>query len=71
MDKIKVEMNVTVSNLKPCPFCGAEAYMWSWNYGTAIQCSKFNTNTHLIQVRGKTEEEAIEQWNMRMEVRYE
>ena len=38
-----------VSDLKPCPFCGSDAYMWSWNYGTAIQCSKFNPNSHLVQ----------------------
>lgn len=54
------------NNLKPCPFCGAEAYMWSWNYGTAIQCSKFNCDTHLIQVRGQTSAEAIERWNARV-----
>ena len=60
-------MKHDVSDLKPCPFCGAEAYMWSWNYGTAIQCSKFNSNTHLIQVRGKTSTEAIERWNARVE----
>lgn len=60
-------MKNKVSDLKPCPFCGADAYMWSWNYGTAIQCSKFNNDTHLIQVIGKTSTEAIEQWNARVE----
>jgi len=54
-------------NLKPCPFCGAEAYMWSWNYGVGIQCSKFRFDIHLIEVRGQTIEEAIEKWNSRVE----
>jgi len=53
-------------NLKPCPFCGAEAYMWSWNYGVAIQCSNFSY-MHWIEVRGQTIEEAIEKWNARIE----
>jgi hypothetical protein len=60
-------MKAEVSDLKPCPFCGADALMWSWNYGTAIQCSKFNAKSHLIQVIGKTSTEAIEQWNTRRE----
>lgn len=60
-------MTHEVSDLKPCPFCGADAYMWSWNYGTAIQCSKFDPDAHLIQVRGMTSTEAIERWNTRAE----
>lgn len=54
-----------VSDLKPCPFCGSEAYIWSWNYGTAVQCSKFNANTHLVQIRGETSDLAIKRWNHR------
>ena len=59
------------NKLKPCPFCGAEAHMWSWNYGTAIQCSKFNSHTHVIQVSAKTSAEAIERWNARAEQKAE
>lgn len=55
------------NKLKPCPFCGAEAHMWSWNYGTAIQCSKFNSHNHVIQVSAETSAEAIERWNTRAE----
>lgn len=62
-------MKYKVSDLKPCPFCGADAFIWSWNYGTAIQCSKFNADSHLIQIRGKTNTEAIERWNTRQKVR--
>ena len=53
------------NKLKPCPFCGAEAHMWSWNYGTAIQCSKFDSHTHVIQVSAETSAEAIARWNER------
>ena len=55
------------NKLKPCPLCGAEAHMWSWNYGTAIQCSKFNSNNHVIQVSAESSAEAIERWNARAE----
>lgn len=53
--------------IKPCPFCGSKAFMWSWNYGTAIQCEKFNNENHLIQVRGRTLEDAVKEWNGRTE----
>ena len=58
--------------LKRCPFCGAEPKKWSWNYGTAIQCSNFSTSNgegHTIQVSAKTEEEAIAKWNTRYKSR--
>lgn len=51
-------------NLKPCPFCGAPANMWSWNGGTRIDCSKWRDG-HFVGVEGKTEQEAIELWQMR------
>lgn len=54
--------------LKPCPFCGAEAYMWQTNYQTYIQCGRFDATTHgrhLIQISADTEEDAIETWNRR------
>lgn len=58
-------------DLKPCPFCGSKAFLWQWNGGTAIQCEKFNSTYHVIQVQGKTEKEAVENWNNRVEVAYE
>lgn len=56
--------------LKPCPFCGAPAFMWRTNHYVYIQCSKFNAlefsgKFHMIEVAGKTENEAIEKWNTR------
>lgn len=54
-------------DLKPCPFCGADAHMWSWSGGTAIQCSKWNVDKHLVQIRGKAKREVIKQWNNRKE----
>lgn len=51
--------------LLPCPFCGAEAHMWSWNYGTRIDCSRWNASKHLVGIGGATQEEAIEAWNKR------
>lgn len=53
------------TELKPCPFCGSPAHMWKWNYGVAIECSKFDPKYHLVQMEGKNEEEVIEAWNRR------
>ena len=63
-------MTQTEYNLKPCPFCGAPAYMWKCNMATYIQCSKWNTSDdlgHLVQVSRRTEEEAVAVWNTRIE----
>lgn len=54
------------NNLKPCPFCGAPAHMWKTNYSTFIECSKYNAANHQIEVSGRTEEEAAEAWNRRV-----
>lgn len=51
--------------LNPCPFCGSPAFMWRWNYGVAIQCSKFDPKQHLVQMEGRDEEEVIKAWNGR------
>ena len=53
--------------LKPCPFCGSDAIMWSWNGGVVVECSKYNQRCHHASVEGKTEAEAIEKLNHRVE----
>lgn len=58
-----------MQELKQCPFCGGKAHMWSWNYGTRIDCENWNTNdaqAHFVGVSARTKEEAIEAWNRRM-----
>ena len=52
--------------LKPCPFCGGEAFEWRTNHRVFIQCSNFNANSHLVEVRAETEQEAVEAWNRRI-----
>ena len=54
--------------LKGCPFCGADAFMWRTNHHVYIQCDKFNASDnhgHMVQVSARTEEEAILKWNDR------
>lgn len=56
------------AHILPCPFCGANAFMWHTNYQTFVQCERFDATSHgrhLIQVSGNTEEEAIKAWNQR------
>lgn len=56
-----------LSELKPCPFCGARAKMWQWGVSshTVIECSNYDVDTHRVYMQGDTEEEAIEAWNRR------
>ena len=51
--------------LKPCPFCGAPAFLWRTFQQVTIECSKYHTDTHRIMVSGDTDDEAVERWNRR------
>lgn len=51
--------------LLPCPFCGAEAFVWRTKYDVYIECGKYHADTHRVMVSGKTEDEAAERWNDR------
>ena len=58
-----------MAELKPCPFCGSNAFIAEWNYDLAPG----NVLTHCVECNGchsttleyGTEEEAIEAWNRR------
>lgn len=57
-----------MDELKPCPFCGGEAHLWTWNGGTRIDCKNWKNSqseTHIIGIGAKTREEAIRLWNRR------
>ena len=64
-----------MSELKPCPFCGSEAWIIRTNDNKKrpyVQC-KFGCFrepkcpvSHLVTWDYRTEEEAVEAWNRRM-----
>ena len=61
-----------MTELKPCPFCGAAASAWEWNGGARVDCSKWRADaysvyTHYVGIGAGTMEEAIELWNRRAE----
>lgn len=61
------EMQMKVE-LKPCPFCGAEAHLWKWNGGVRIDCSHWRSkgsDEHYVGIGARTTKEAIEKWNAR------
>jgi len=46
-----------MNELKPCRFCGAPAHKWSWNGGTRIDCSAWDSSdkhTHYVGIGAKT-----------------
>ena len=59
-----------MTELKRCPFCGAEAkrgriYIRDDDGDYYIGCSRAN-DSHDVYVYGKTEEEAVRLWNQRV-----
>ena len=57
-----------MKELKPCPFCGAEAHLWKWNDGCRVDCSRWRSkddDVHFVGIGARTEKEAIERWNTR------
>lgn len=54
--------------LKPCPFCGGKAFLWTWNGGARVDCENWRGAypEHYIGVGGKTADEAVEAWNKRV-----
>ena len=55
--------------LKPCPFCGEQPFVWQTNHYTYIQCKAFTAideKGHQIQVSRRTEDAAIQAWNERV-----
>ena len=59
-----------MSELKPCPFCGAPAVHWEWNGGARVDCSKWTSdgaavNVHFVGIGARTFEEAAKLWNER------
>ena len=66
MEKRRLEKG----KLLPCPFCGAEAFAWEWNYGARVDCSEWiatGKRTHFVGIGGENMEEAIRLWNTRKE----
>lgn len=51
--------------LKPCPICGAKAYIWNWTDGAAVQCDDYNPYKHNVKVVADTREQAAKLWNDR------
>lgn len=50
--------------LKPCPFCGAKAFIWHTYRTTYIECERFSPE-HEVMIRADTDKEAFEIWNTR------
>lgn len=54
--------------LKPCPFCGSDAGVYSmkltsWMDDSFVECNNLDCK---CKVKGKTPEEAAEKWNRRV-----
>ena len=57
--------NTMPNELKPCPFCGGEAFVWRTSHRTWIECENYNVDTHRVAFSSTYEKEVIEAWNRR------
>ena len=60
-----------MAELKPCPFCGDNAFLAEWTYdltlGNVLMHFVECNGCHAITFEYDTEEEAIKAWNRRAE----
>ena len=56
---------IEYNELKPCPFCGGEAFVWRTSHRTWIECENYNVDTHRVAFSSTNEKEVIEAWNRR------
>ena len=56
---------IEYNELKPCPFCGGEAFVWRTSHRTWIECENYNVDTHRVAFSSTYEKEVIEAWNRR------
>ena len=54
-----------MAELKPCPFCGGRAVIFSTQYGTHIECEHYDPDSHRVQISEKTRDKATKAWNRR------
>lgn len=65
------ETNMELMKLKPCPFCGGEAFMESWiarkGFEANVHCNSCSAMVYTItyDFEEQAEKNAIEQWNRR------
>ena len=57
------ENTATTTELKPCPFCGGAAELYSAWYFRDVYCTVCGARTHLVH---KTDDDAIAAWNRRV-----
>jgi hypothetical protein len=59
-----------MNDLKKCPFCGSDAFMWCTKAGFKISCKEdCITMPPRVDIAFTSEEEAMKAWNQREELK--
>lgn len=77
-DATRTKLEPTMTELKPCPFCGADAELldvrkflvvskFSYIFTYSVKCSNKECGVKPYTKYSSTEEEAIRAWNRRAE----